>query len=204
MSDDAQMDGGDTGANLEDRTSNFIGVETEAEAVRYYGWFGLIHSVGAVLFYINMNHNYYTAIASSWYTSNIYYFAPVGFGWLMMSYFDGELMRKIYRKIVLMSLIGPFWNHWWMIIDYILVGQNGGKDWDWTTGIDGITAYDELWFYLAGALYVFYTVFESLVQLQLAPMIINWTETASIKANDGSEDDSKLFSNFSKLLAVNI
>ena len=199
MSDDAQMDGGDTGANLEDRTSNFIGVETEAEAVRYYGLFGLIHSVGAVLIYINMNHNYYTAVASGWYSSNFYYFAPVGFGWLMMSYFDGELMRKIYRKIVLLSLVGPFWDHWWALIDFILAGENGGKDWDWscTNGADCITAYDELWFYLSLALYSFYTLFEGLVQLQLAPMIINWTETASIKANDGSEDDSKL-------LAVNI
>ena len=69
MSDDAQMDSGDTGGQLQDATANFIGERSEAEAVRYYGWFGLIHSVGAVLFYINMNHNYYVATNSNWFSS---------------------------------------------------------------------------------------------------------------------------------------
>lgn len=194
MSDEAQFDGGDTGGNLQDRTSNFIGVETEAEAVRYYGWFGLIHSIGAVLLYINLNHNYYTATAINWYSSQIYYFGPVGFGWLMLSYFDGDLMREIFKKVVLLSTIGPFFNHWWMIIDMILAGENGGKDWDWTANSN--TAYDELWFYLSTALYSAYTVFQGLVQLQLIPMIVDWANTASIKENDGSDDDRLLAVNF--------
>lgn len=113
MSDDAQYDGGDTGGQLEDKVSNFMGVETAAEAVRYYGLFGLIHSIGAAFFWMNLNNNYYIAVNLNWFSSNIYYFAPVGFGWLMLSYFDGELMREIFKKVVLLSLIGPFWNHWW-------------------------------------------------------------------------------------------
>ena len=196
MSDEAQMDGGDTGGDLQDATSNFIGVETEAEAVRYYGWFGLIHSVGAVLIWINLNHKFYTATNLNWYTSQVYYFAPVGFGWLMLSFFDGDLMREIYKKVVLLSVIGPFWNHWWMIIDFILAGEFGGKDWDWTTGLDGRTAYDELWFYLSTALYAAYTIFQGLVQLQLIPMIIDWANSASIKENDGSDDDRLMAVNF--------
>ena len=49
----------------------------------------------------------------------------------MLSFFDGGLMRQIYKKVVLLSLIGPFFNHWWMLIDFVLIGENGGKDWDW-------------------------------------------------------------------------
>ena len=165
MSDDAQYDGGDTGGKLEDNVSNFIGVETAAEAVRYYGLFGLIHSIGAAFIWMNMNDNYYIAVNLNWFTSNIYYFAPVGFGWLMLSYFDGELMREIYKKVILLSLVGPFWNHWWMLIDFVDAMENAGADWDWTQGYDSITGYDELWFYLSLALYSFYTLFEGIVQL---------------------------------------
>ena len=81
----------------------------------------------------------------------------------MLSFFDGGLMRQIYKKVVLLSLIGPFFNHWWMLIDFILVGENGGNDWDWTASSN--TAYDELWFYLSLAMYSAYTVFQCLVQL---------------------------------------
>ena len=94
------MDTGETGGALQDSTSEFLGEKTDAEAVRYYGWYGLIHSVGTVLVYISVNDNYYVALASAWFLSQIWFFAPVGFGWLMLSYFDGELMREIFKKVV--------------------------------------------------------------------------------------------------------
>lgn len=97
---DAQMDTGETGGDLQDSTSEFLGEKSDAEAVRYYGWYGLIHSVGTVLVYISVNDNYYVALASAWFLSQIWFFAPVGFGWLMLSYFDGELMREIFKKVV--------------------------------------------------------------------------------------------------------
>ena len=129
--------------------------------MRYYGWYGLIHSVGTVIVYILINNNYYVAFASKWWLSQIWFFAPVGFGWLMLSFFDGELMREIFGKVVGLSLMGPFFNHWVALIDFILAGENAGKDWNW--GDSSITAYDELWFYLSLTLYFAYTVFQALI-----------------------------------------
>ena len=68
MSDEgAQMDGGDRGGQLEDSVGGFIGDQSDSESMYYYGMYGMIHSVGVVLFYIMLNGNRYVAFASDWY-----------------------------------------------------------------------------------------------------------------------------------------
>ena len=57
MSDDAQVDGGDRGANMEDRADNFIGDVDNAGAVRWYGLYCFWLGGGAAAFWILMNNN---------------------------------------------------------------------------------------------------------------------------------------------------
>merc|ERR1712156_678608 len=80
---DAQIDGGDRGGAIEDGVSNRIGVENEAEAVRWYGIFS----------------------------------------WLMVSFFDGQFMRAVFRDLVAVSLLGPFFAYWYYIAQYFLYAE---------------------------------------------------------------------------------
>ena len=112
MSEDAQMDGGDRGGQLEDNVGGFIGDRTDSQAMYYYGMYGMIHSVGTVVFYIMLNGNRYVAFNYDWYLRQMEFFAPVGFVWLMMGFFDMPLLKGIMRDVCAISILGPWWYLW--------------------------------------------------------------------------------------------
>ena len=112
MSEDAQFDGGDRGGQLEDNVGSFIGDKSDSQTMYYYGMYGMIHSVGIVVFYIMLNGNRYVAFASDWYYRQIEFFAPVGFVWLMMGFFDYPLLYGIMKDVCVLSILGPFWYLW--------------------------------------------------------------------------------------------
>ena len=106
------MDGGDAGGDLQDSVGGFIGDKDDSQSMYYYGMYGMIHSVGTVLIYILLNGNMYVAFAKSWYLAQIEFFAPVGFVWLMMGFFDLPLLYGIMRDVCAFSVLGPFWVFW--------------------------------------------------------------------------------------------
>ena len=153
MSDDAQVDGGDKGQGIEDSASEFIGERTDAEAVRWYGLYCLWLGGGTMLFWILLNNNAWVVKYSHGLYTKMYFYIPTGLAWIMVSMFDGELMRQIYKDIVALSIMAPFWKEWYDYGVYLLLLEN-----------------DSTLMYLVGlALWFFMTVFEGVIQLLLLP-----------------------------------
>lgn len=163
MSDeDAQFDGGDRGGQLEDSVGDFIGDKTDSQTMYYYGMYGMIHSVGVVLLYILLNGNRYVAFARAWWVVQIEYFAPVGFVWLMMGFFDMPLLKGIMRDVCIVSVLGPFFYLPEELIDYVLAGES--------------SHWDNLMYYVALAAYFFYTVIQMVFQITLLPGVFSYLE----------------------------
>ena len=162
------MDGGETGGELQDEVGAFIGEQSDSEAMYYYGFYGMIHSVGAVLIYIFMNGNRYVAFNKAWYVTQIEFFAPVGFVWLMTGFFDLPLLKGIMRDVCFLSVMGPFFYLWQDIVQYIL----NGESWHW----------DRLMYYVGLASYGFYTIVQMVFQLALLPQVFGYL-------NEGDYED---------------
>ena len=153
MSDDAQIDGGDRGQAMEDRASNLIGDVDNAGAVRWYGLYCFWLGGGAVAFWILMNNNAWVVKYSKGIHTRMYFYLPTGLAWIMVSMFDGALMREIYKDIVALSIMAPFWMEWYDYGLYLLLLE-----------------YDDTLGYLVGlALWLLLTVFEGVIQLLLLP-----------------------------------
>ena len=58
-------------------------------------------------------------------------------------------------------------------------------------------AYDEMKFYIWGAIYFFWTVFEGVIQIVILPRVYDWIESADILENDEAKED-KLFAKLSR------
>ena len=153
MSDDAQIDGGDRGQGVEDRANNLIGDVDNAGAVRWYGLYCLWLGGGSMLFWILMNNNAWVVKYSVGIHTKMYFYLPTGIAWIMVSMFDGVLMREIYKDIVALSIMAPFWKEWYDYGVYLLLLEN-----------------DDTLMYLVGlAIWFLMTVFEGVIQLILLP-----------------------------------
>ena len=85
--------------------------------------------------------------------TRIYYYLPTGIAWIMVSMFDGELMRQIYKDLIAYSMFAPFWKEWYDYSVYLLLLEN-----------------DDTLMYLVGlGLWFFLNVFEGVIQLLLLP-----------------------------------
>ena len=154
MSDDAQVDGGDRGANMEDRAANFIGDDlSNAAAVRWYGLYCFWLGGGAMAFWILMNNNAWVTKFSTGIHTRMYFYIPTGMAWLAVSMFDGPLTREIYKDIVALSIMAPFWKEWFDYTTHFIYNKND----------------DSLMFYVGISLWFFLTVFEGIIQLLLLP-----------------------------------
>ena len=73
--------------------------------------------------------------------------------WLAVSMFDGPLTREIYKDIIALSIMAPFWKEWYDYTNYIFLIE-----------------YEDSLMYLIGlGLWFFLTVFEGIIQLLLLP-----------------------------------
>ena len=110
---DAQIDGGDRGGNIEDRTSDWIGAEDDDAAVRWYGIMALLMGYAIIPAYWFLEDFNYVSLNWSWFRTVQAFFMPVGMGWLMVSFFDGQFMRAVFKDLVAVSLLGPFFAYWY-------------------------------------------------------------------------------------------
>ena len=105
--------------------------------------------------------------------SRITFYLSAGMAWVMVSFFDGKYMREIYTEIQALSIMGPFFWHWYAFGIYL-------------TGIlDNGDFMDFVFLGVWGAI----TVLEQVFQLILLPKVFEWAEEASILANDVEDDD---------------
>ena len=176
---DAQVDGGDKGQQGEDIANNFIGDKDAAQAVRWYGIYSMITGFGSIFAYMILNNeSTYVILYNAGFKTRIAFYVPVAMAWLMVSFFDGDQMREIFGTIVAISILGPFFFQWYYFGLYLLSGEG------W--------AYDELMFYVWGAIFFSWTVFESIIQIVLLPRVFDWIEDGATLDNDQEKEDENL------------
>lgn len=171
---DAQVDGGERGGDLQDGVSDAIGVESAAAAVRWYGIFSLIMGWGMQMIWSLVDGNYYAY--GSWFRTMQNFYFPVGMGWIMVSLFDSAFMRTVFRDVVFISILAPFFHLWKNIFDYVL----GNFD----------HSLDELKFWIWLAIMFFGTVVQAVMQILLIPQIFDWSKKTDYLDND--KDNSLL------------
>ena len=159
-------------SDAENQVDGFIGEKNDGEAVRWFGLYSLSMSVGTMFFYMFFNNKTYIAANSQWFYSQIEFFLPVFWGWIFVSFFDGEFMRSTFQMLVSLSVLGPFALHWYALAQFYL-GCEGSC-------LDSIT----FWLYLAA--YSAFTIFQMIVDVILLPQIYDWTDSASIVDNGAS------------------
>jgi len=175
---DAQIATGDAGQQAEDMANNLIGEQSPAEAVYFYGLYSLAMGGGFVLLWVLMNSNSFVFMYKDGFLSRIAFYLSAGIAWLMVSFFDGEYMRSIYTDIQALSVMGPFFFHWYAFGMYMMAVLDGAGDlMDWI--------FLGVWF--------FETVFEQVFQIILLPKVFDWADSAEILENDTAfEEDSNL------------
>ena len=83
----------------------------------------------------------------------MYFYLPTGLAWIMVSMFDGTLMREIYKDVISISIMAPFWVEWYDYGIYLLLIENE----------------DSLMYLIGLGLWLLLTVFEGVIQLLLLP-----------------------------------
>ena len=159
---DAQIDGGDKGGAVQDGVEGFVDAENNAEAVRWYGLASLIMGYAIIPAYWFLDDYQFVAMNASWFTWVQTIFLPVGMAWLMLGFFDGQFMRAIFRDLVMISVMGPFFVYWYPISAYFVAGEG---------------YYDNVKFLGWGAFFVIHSMLQGVFQIVLVPSVIDWTHT---------------------------
>ena len=89
--------------------------------------------------------------------------------WLMVSFFDGQFMRAVFKDLVAVSLLGPFFLYWWSNANYFLNSEYYE---------------DELKFWLWGVFFIVHSLFQAVTQIILVPGIFRWAEKTDYLDND--------------------
>lgn len=186
---EAQLDTGDTGSSAENSMNDMLGNPENDDAVLLYGVISLSSALITIFFYVWFNAGYYITASHDYFLSHVAAYLPVGMGWLMVSLFDGAFMRDIFTDLIWLSIMGPFFFHWYATVSFIINGDNGGSSW---SGTGSVTAYDEFLFWLTWILQACLTIFEMIMQVVILPKVLDWVETAEILDN-GAEQQENLF-----------
>ena len=160
---DAQIDGGDNGAKAQDTVAGFVGDQDNEGAVRWYGIYSGALALGSLVFYEFINNNMggkqISSFSGHWLT-NSYVYSPVFIMWLMVTFFDSEMMRVFFQMVVTLSIFASFYDHWSDLIT--LVNSNFG----------GLSVSFWIWW----AVHAAATIVEQLIVLLLVPKIYDWAD----------------------------
>ena len=78
-------------------------------------------------------------------------------------------MRAVFKDLVAVSLLGPFFAYWYSNSQYFLYSENYE---------------DELKYWLWGIFFVVHSLFQGVVQIILVPGIFRWSEQTDYLDND--------------------
>ena len=179
---DASLDFADgTGQGTEDFAEGLVGDRDPAETMFFYGGiYSGIWTAFAIYGYILLKDNFWIGANTQWFIYHIGTYMPLFMGWLFISFFDGEFMRAVFRALLEITFLGPFFAHWYAIGLLIFSAETVDSDfYD-----SNLYAWDELSFYLWVAIYGMTTVIEMLVQVTVTPRILEWLDSAKILDND--------------------
>ena len=147
----------------ENFTENFIGDRTDAEAVFWYGIYSLSMGFGTMFLYQLLDSTDWVALYASGFESRWFFYIPAAISWLMVSLFDSDFMRIIFKDMIALSVMGPFFGHWYAYGTYLMSYQNQDLD-----------------YWLGAFVWFCWTVFEELVQIILLPQVFSWADSARI------------------------
>ena len=160
---DAQIDGGDNGAKAQDTVAGFVGDQDNEGAVRWYGIYSGALALGSLVFKLFIDNNMsdkqlYTFTAHWW--TNSYVYSPVFIVWLMVTFFDSEMMRAFFQMVVTLSIFASFYTHWGTLALYVMLNFGGLSVSFW------------IWW----AVHAAATIVEQLIVLLLVPKIYDWAD----------------------------
>ena len=96
-------------------------------------WYGLVTSITsattAVVWILLNPEFFYVSAIKAFFLSNLYSFFPVSMTWVMMMFFpDNAFVQTVYYMMVVMSISGPFYEHWASVITFVTDAEDYGKD----------------------------------------------------------------------------
>ena len=134
MSDDpnANVDTGSAGSDATDAVNDLLGDQSPADAVFWYGIYSNSMGLGFLLLYVFLNSETFMAWHKWGMLSRIVFYLAAGIAWVFILFFDGEFMRTLYLDIQALSVMGPWFFHWYGWAEYliaILDFDGGVVDW---------------------------------------------------------------------------
>ena len=143
------MQQADAGSDASDAANGFIGERSDAEAVFWYGVYSFILGGGSLVAWVFVNElSDWMAAYEEGFMNRMVFYIPVGVVWLMVSYFDSDLMRQIFVDTVTFSVLGAWLFQVRIYTSWILDNQGN---------------YTSLWFYLYSALWITWTFAEQVI-----------------------------------------
>ena len=98
------------------------------------------------------------AAYSDGFKTHWYFYAPVGVTWFLTGFIqDNEVLEGILRRLVVLSVLGPFWMQWQDFVAWL---------WRWNDDAD-------LFYYLYGAAWFSAIIIEEIIQILLIPQVVN-------------------------------
>lgn len=161
---DAKIDTGDSGDAATDLADNLIGDLSNAGAVRWYGLYSFAMFGGALAFWVTMNGNNWVAQYGAGINNRMTFYLAAAMAWIVVSLVDTKFTREIYRDIIAISVIGPFFSDWvaW-----------GNYFWAVYNNLDLNEIFGLAFFFLL-------TFAEQVIQIQLLPQVFNWASNKGV------------------------
>ena len=163
MSDAEFQGGAEIGQFTEDLAERLVGDLSDAEAVFWYGVYSLILTATYVVLAGNTGDIFVRYSGVGGFSSKYLFYFPAAMAWLAVSLFDSPFMRKIFKEVIAVSLMSPFYAQWKAYALYVYSFS------------DAVLAGTVLVGDLIGLpLWAFVTLLESVIQILLVPKIFNW------------------------------
>ena len=116
----AEFEGGDELANFtEDLAGKLVGNLSDAEAVFWYGVYSFILAGTYIVLSGNTGDVFVNYSAASGFSNKYLFYFPAGMAWIAVSLFDSPFMRKVYKDVVSISLLSPFFMQWYSYAIYV-------------------------------------------------------------------------------------
>ena len=170
---DAQYDGGDKGSQAEDTVGGWIGDLDDSQAMYWYGSYTLLTGAASLVVWVYIANeiflfrDYSAGIALWW-----IFYLPFGVTWFLSLFIgESESLNGIMKRLVAYSVLGPFWDAWYIWGQYL---------WGWNDDV-------KVSYYIVGAAWFVATIIQEIVQILLLPKVFNYIDGGKYD-DEGTQD----------------
>lgn len=154
------IDTGEFGDNTEDAFNDLFGNPNDKKSALTYGVFCLASSMTSLIIYILTNKYVFVTSSYQYFYSHFATFTIGGMGWVSFMFFDSDLTRNIFRKALWVSVMGPYFAHWYGTTMFMLTGNNSYVN---SKGDYKSTSFGNIMFWVTALLQLCLTLAEMLV-----------------------------------------